>query len=95
MTTLHIGVYDSAAEVPMGYPLEVLTVSIGGASAQSSAITTTGMATKRCRLFAQADCYFVFGENPTASSSDQPLGNENPEYFWAKAGDKVAVIQRS
>ena len=95
MTTLSLTVYDSAAEVALGDSLETLTVSIGATSAQSSAITTTGMPRKRVRLFAQSDCYVAFGSNPTASTSTVPLGAENPEFFDVKAGDKVAVIERA
>ncbi|MDJ0896923.1 MAG: hypothetical protein QNJ92_17395 [Alphaproteobacteria bacterium] len=95
MSTLSCTVYNSASEVALGEPLETLTVSIGATSDQTSAITTDGMARKRVRLFAQADCYIAYGENPTASSSTIPLGAENPEYFDIAAGHKVAVIERT
>ena len=94
MATLTATVYDSAAEVAMGYPLEELQVAVGGGSLQTDAITTSGMEVKRVRLFTDTDCHVAFGDNPTATSANFPLGAENPEYVWVKAGDKIAVIAR-
>lgn len=95
MTTLSVTVFNSASEVALGDPIEVLTVAIGGSSAATSAITTSGtMPRVRVRLFAQSDCYIAWGENPTASSSTTPLGSENPEFFDVARGHKIAVITR-
>lgn len=97
MTTLWISVFASAAEVAHGDPLEELTVDISASSTQSDALDNTDGQNwrRRCRLFADGDCYIATGANPTASATTRPLGAENPEYIDVQAGHKVAVIERT
>lgn len=96
MATLWIHVWESASEVALGDPQQELTITIGGTSTQSSsAISGSNRVRRRCRLFADADCHVTWGENPTADTSDIPLGAENPEYFDIESGHLVAVITRA
>ena len=95
MATLWIAVFEGAAEVAMGDPLEETTVNIGATSTpMASAITGSGRKRRRVRLFADADCHVTWAASPTASTGNLPLGSENPEYFDIEAGHKVAVIER-
>lgn len=95
MATLSLHVWSDAKEVALGEVLQSMTVNIGGASAQSAAVTGTARRHRRVRFFADADCYVTWGDNPTADSTGLPLGAENPEYFDIEAGQKIAVIERA
>lgn len=70
-------------------PLASQTVSIGGASAQSSAFNNS---TNLVRLHADAPCCFLFGSNPTATTSNGRMATNQTEYFEVLPGDKVACI---
>lgn len=96
MATLYIAVFDGAAEVALGDPQE-MTVTIAAGSTQSAVAAGPVNRGRRMRLFADADCYVTWGDNPTATNdgtSGRPLGAENPEYFAITTGQKVAVIER-
>jgi hypothetical protein len=95
MATLWISVFESAAEVAMGAPLQEMTVAIGGASTQSAAIGGSARAHRRIRLLADSKCHVAIGTDPTAGSTSLPLTLEGAEYFFAEAGWKVAVVQRT
>lgn len=95
MSTLFITVWDVAAEVAQGDPIQEMTITISGTSAQSTAITADSRRRKRVRLFTDTDCFVTWGSDPTAASgSSRPMGAENPEYFDIEAGHKIAVITR-
>lgn len=97
MATLGIQVFADAKEVLFDVPLQVLSVAITGTSAQSSSVTGSNKQMRYARLFADADCFVLWGTNPTAVdfTDSMPLGAENPEVIGIKAGDKVAVITRA
>lgn len=66
-------------------------VAVGVASTQSTALS--GSTTFMVRLLATVDCYVAFGANPTATTSSTRLIANQPEYFAAKAGQKIAVLR--
>lgn len=68
-------------------------VAIGAGSLQSAVFPVN---TKTVRLVATADCFVEIGGNPTAAANTStylPAGSV--EYFSARDGWKVAVIQAS
>lgn len=65
------------------------TVSIGGASVQSSAFNAkTGLV----RIHTDSICSIAFGANPTATATSARLAANQTEYFSVFPGHKVAVI---
>lgn len=67
------------------------TVSFTTATASSAFNTRT----KFVRILADADCYVVFGADPTATASNQKL-TANVEYWrGVDAGDKISVYDGS
>lgn len=98
MATLFIGVWEDAEEVALGDPLQEFSINIAAMSTQSSVtITGSGKKRRRARLFADANCFVTWGEDPTAKndgSDGRPMGSENPEYHDIEAGHKIAVIER-
>jgi len=98
MATLYISVWTNAAAVALGDPLQETSVNIDVTSTQSAAIVGSGRKRRRVRLFADADCFAAWGEDPTAltdGTDGLPLGASNPEYFDIEAGHKIAVISRT
>jgi hypothetical protein len=94
---LYITVFEDAAEVALGAPVQEMAVAIGAGSVQSDAIAGTGNRHRRMRLMADVDCFVTWGDDPTATTdgtSGRPMGAENPEYFAINVGQKVAVIER-
>ena len=98
MATLFIGVWGDASQTLIGQPVEELTITITGTSAQSAALSSgNNVAMRRVRLFADTDCFVTWGADPTALGSGlggRPLGAENPEVFGIESGQKIAVIER-
>ena len=98
MATLYIEEF-SAGNAP-GVPLPVgrqpaattQTVSIGGVSAQSAAFGST---TRFVRLHTDAICSYLFGSNPTATTSKPRMAANQTEYFAVEPGAKVAVISNT
>lgn len=72
--------------------LAAQTVTIAGASAQSSALAAT---TTLVRLHTDTPCHVLFATNPTATTSNMRLAADQTEYFSvpANSGLKIAVIQ--
>lgn len=68
-------------------------VSVSASSTQSTALSASTCF--MVRLLATQDCYVAFGTNPTATTSSTRIIANQPEYFAAKAGDKVAVLRVS
>jgi hypothetical protein len=98
MASLFITVWDDAAEVALGVPLQQMVVAIGATSVQSAVVAGIGNAHKRMRLLADVDCFVIPGDNPTALGDGTmgiPLGAENPEYHSIDVGQRVAVIERT
>ncbi len=98
MATLFFTVFSGAVEVAVGDPIQEGSVAIGGTSAASAALTGTGKKRRRVRLFADADCYATWGENPVAKNDGtdgRPLAASVAEYFDIEAGHKIAVIERT
>ncbi len=96
MATLWIHVFEAAAEVALGDPIQELSVTIGASSTSAgSAITGSNRLRRRCRLMADTICHVTWAASPTADTSDIPLGIDNPEYFDIEAGHTVAVIDRA
>lgn len=99
MATLYISEYSEAGiKGPGMLPVAAepgattQTVSIGGASAQSSAFGST---TRFVRIHTDAICSVAFGSNPTATTSKARLAANQTEYFAVRPGDKVAVISNT
>lgn len=98
MATLFIAVWESATNAAIGKPIQEMSVSVGGASAQSAAIVGDSRRARYCRLFTDADCFTTWGENPTAQndgSDGRPMGAGVTEYFNVEAGYKFATIERA
>ena len=97
---LQISVFENAQEVLFGSPVQEEVVAIGAGSVQSNAIsgsTTAPVPMLRVRLFADADCFVTWGDDPTALTTGvggRAIGAENPEIFGIPAGQKIAVINR-
>ncbi len=96
MATLGIQVFADAKEVLFDVPLQIMSVAVGAGSLKSSAVTGSGKQIRHCRLFSDADCFVIWGDDPTAVdfTDSLPLGAENPEVVGVKAGQFIAVIQR-
>ena len=94
MASVFITVWDSAREVALGDPIQYAQAVIGGAN--SAAITGSGKKRKRCRLYAESNCWIKWGESPTATggSDSIPLGADNPEYVDVEAGHVLTAITR-
>ncbi len=98
MATLFFAVYSGAVEVASGDPIQEDKVDIGVASAQSAVINGTSRKRRRVRVFADADCFVTWGENPTAladGTDGRPLSAGSAEYFDIEAGHKIATIERT
>lgn len=97
---LQISVFENAQEVLFGSPIQEEVVVIGAGSLQSNAVsgsTSAPVPIRRVRLFADADCFVTWGDNPialTTGAGGRALGAENPEIFGIPAGQKIAVINR-
>ena len=97
MATLFFRVWESAAEVALGDKIQEDVITIGSGSLQSAVISGTGRKRRRVRLFADANCFVTWGENPTAlndGTEGMPMGSENPEYVDIESQHKIAVIER-
>ena len=97
MATLFVCIWVDAKQVALGDPLQEFPVTIAGTSTKSTTISGSGRKKIRARLFADADCFVTWGEDPTAlnnGNDGRPLGAENPEYFDIETGHKIAVIER-
>ena len=91
MATLWIAAFNDAKEVAYDNPNQEMTVTISGSSASSAALSGSyGM--QRVRLFADTDCHVTWDGD--ATTSNRPLGAENPEYFGIKVGSVISVIER-
>ena len=99
MATLFFRVYETASEVAAGPKVNEGQVTIAGVSAQSGVFHAGGgNKSRRVLLFSDTACFVTWGANPTAltnGTEGMPLGVENPEYIWAEAGDRLAVIART
>jgi predicted extracellular nuclease len=99
MATLFVTEYSGAArggeiQVAHGRRLRRNNVTIGASSTPSAAFGTyCGLV----RIATDTNCSFVFsqddGVSPTATNADQYLPAGSVEYFTAKPGDFIAVIQ--
>lgn len=101
MSNLYICVFEGAAEVALGDPIQEEVVVFTSSSVQSNAISTANAASRvrrRVRLYPDADCFVTWGENPTVltdGTEGRPLGAEQREYFDIESGHKIAVIERT
>ena len=96
MATLWMISYDNTMEVPFGPPHQKLSLTISGVAAQSAALTTPGSEARMMRvyLFADTDCHVLWGDNPTADTTDHPLAAETWQYVGIPSGYKISVIER-
>ncbi len=95
MAAVYMTVWDSAAEVACGDPVQFTSATIGGAD--SAAVSGSGKKRKRVRLYAEAACWVKYGASPTATGATDamPLGADNPEYVDIEAGHVLTAIVRS
>lgn len=71
-------------------------VTIGAASAQSTAIGTAGRSPNLViRIVATTACRILTGSNPTAVATSALLPANTVEFTEITPGDKIAVIQES
>ncbi len=95
MAILWIHVFEAAAEVALGDPIQELKVTYSVSSVSAgSAITGSNRLRRRVRLFSDGDCHVTWSASPTADTNDIPMNAEVVEYFDIEAGHTVAVIQR-
>jgi len=100
MASLFITIFKSVSQTALGTPIQDMTpVTVGAGSLQSEVVTGSteypaGKRRRYARLFSDTDCHVAWGSNPTAGTSNFPVGAENPEYVEIGAGEKFAVIQR-
>lgn len=102
MASLFYTVWKSAGPVARGFVLSENTVDIAGTSTTAANVIdpaeTNIHATRRVRVFCDANAFVTWSVDPTAlgdGTGGRPMGSENPEYFHMKAGDKIAVIERT
>jgi hypothetical protein len=98
MATLQFTVWETAAEVALGDPIQEATVAISGTSAQTAEIASADRKRRRVRIICDTKAWVTWGEDPTAvadGSEGRMMGAENPEYFDIESGHKIAVIQRT
>ena len=98
MANLYFTVHESATQLGEGDVQQENVIAIGAISTQGAAITGTSPALKSVRLFAESKVFVTWGSNPTATNdglSGRPVGAENPEWVQIKAGDLIAVIERT
>lgn len=97
MATLGIQVFADAKEVLFDEPLQIMAVDVGVGSLKSAAVLGSNKQIRHCRLFSDTDCFVLWGDDPTAGdfTDSVPLGAENPEVVGIKAGQFVAVIERT
>ena len=98
MATLFFRVFEGAAEVATGDPIQEGTVTIAGTANESAAITGENRKRQRVRLFADTNCFVTWGANPTAQndgSDGMPMGSENPEYVDIESAHLISVIERT
>jgi len=95
MATLWMTVFGGVSQTAMGDVIQKDSATIGVTSVQLAAITGDGRRLRTVRVFADAKCYVKWGADPTADSTDVPVGSENPEYFSVEAGQRIAVITRA
>lgn len=70
--------------------LATQTVAVGVSSTQSAAFNAS---TSLIRVHTDVACSVqIGGTNPTATSSSMRMAANQTEYFFVKAGDKLAVI---
>ena len=75
---------------PADPPIAEQTVAIGAGSVQSAAFNA---GCNLIRLHTDVTCSVAVGPNPTASATNRRMAAGQTEYFGARPGDKVAVIQ--
>jgi len=97
MSTLYIaeidrlGVDAHGASImsPEMPPIVEQTVSIGMSSTQSAAF---GGATTFVQIHCDAICSVAFGSNPTATTSNQRMAQNETRFVAVQRGHKIAVI---
>lgn len=91
---VYMTVWEDAAEVALGEPLQFTSAEIG--STNSAAIVGTGKKRRRVRLYSTAACWVKYGANPTATGASDAMavGADNPEYIDMEAGHVLTAIAR-
>lgn len=77
-----------AMQVAVQPPVAVQTVTYT-TTAQSSAFSSK---TKFVRIHTNSICSYLFGSNPTATTSKSRMAADQTEYFAVQPTDKVAFI---
>lgn len=95
MSNLYITTWENAASVALGVPKQFLTAAIAGVN--SAKITgDTDRQTRKCRLYAEIDCWVKWGAAPIATGATDaiPLFANTPEYFEIESGFVITAIVR-
>lgn len=98
MASLYYAVFEAVGRIVLDEPIQENKVAISATSAQSATITGTGNKMQYVRLFADTNCFVTWGDDPTAltdGSEGRPLQAGVQDYVGVKAGQKLAVIQRT
>ena len=94
MASVFLTVYEAAAEVALGDPIQFAEATIDGAN--SVPITGDARKRRRVRVLADANCFIAYGAAPPATNGTDamPLGLENPEYIDIEAGHVLTAVSR-
>lgn len=101
MATLYVtefgkfGFDENGGSIPLGREPAFATQAVTITSSSTAATNAFGKTTFIVRLLADANCHVKFGANPTATTNDELLLANVPEWRFVEAGHKVAVIEAS
>jgi len=98
MANLQYTVFEDAAAVALGSPLQENVIAIGATSAAGDAIVGDTRRPRRVRVMCEAKAFVMWGDAPVAKSDGtdgRMMGSESPEYFDLEAGWQIAVIERT
>ena len=95
MAIVHGLVFEGAETVPLGDPIQFLSATIDGA--ESAAVTGSNKLRRRVKLWAEADCWVIWGDspNPTGAGDAMPMSAGDWCYHDIEAGYTIKAITRS
>lgn len=98
MATLQFTVFETAAEVALGDPIQENIITISGTSAQGAVIAAEDGKRRRVRVAVDTNCWVLWSENPTAlvnGTAGRMMFAGDREYFDIQSGHRIAVIERT
>ena len=92
MATAYITTYFGASEVASGYVLDSEPLAVGTGSFTASKALDVGGKSNRIRVSYEADLEMERGGSaPDGTGHLERIPANSTEYFWLKAGDKIAL----